>query len=398
MENITKYLIWTFEERLYMETVSIAACETYDYKEVEQAVFSCLNGFSEIKTKIKSGSRVLVKVNLLKRNAPEEAVTTHPAVVEAIVRYLQAAGCKVIIGDSPGGPFTVNRLSSIYKATGMKQIAEKTGCELNYDIAAVDVINEKAHMLKHMRVIKVMQDVDFVVSAAKLKTHGMMVYTGAVKNLFGVIPGLIKAEYHFKMNNSGNFAQHLIDICEYIKPVFSVIDAIEGMEGDGPSAGQKRHTGFILAAENPYALDTAAVQIMGIKPFNVPTIKVAADRGLFSGDVRDLHIQGIQLASIQLPPFKLPGTLNENLLAGVLPTFAANFLANVLRAKPVFNYDMCISCGDCQRGCPAGIIDMSSGYPVPDIDKCISCFCCHELCPKKAIAIKKHWLHRVVFK
>ncbi|MBP2657144.1 MAG: hypothetical protein H6Q69_176 [Firmicutes bacterium] len=381
-----------------METVSIGACETYDYPKVEKTVFSCINCFSEIKTKMKSGSRVFVKINLLKRNVPEDAVTTHPAVVEAVVRYLQSTGCHVIIGDSPGGPFTVSRLRGIYKTTGMMQVAENTGCELNYDISAVDVINEKAHKLKHMQVIKVIQDVDFVVSVAKLKTHGMMVYTGAVKNLFGVIPGLIKAEYHFKMKSTENFAHHLIDICEYCKPVFSVIDAIEGMEGDGPSAGQKRHSGLILAAENPYALDTAAAKIMGIKPCNIPTIKVAAERGLFSGDIRDLLVQGVQLEDLQIPPFKLPESLHENLLAGALPTFVANFLENTLRARPVFNYDMCISCGDCQRGCPAGIIDMSSGRPVPDLDKCINCFCCHELCPKQAIAIQKHWLHRVLFK
>ncbi len=381
-----------------METISIAASQTYNYQEVEKAVFSCLHCFPGIKTKMKSGSRVLVKINLLKRNAPEDAVTTHPAVVEAVVRYLQAEGCRVIIGDSPGGPFTVSRLRSVYKAAGMLQVAENTGCELNYDTSAVDVINEKAKKLRHMQVIKVMEEVDFVVSVAKLKTHGMMVYTGAVKNLFGVIPGLIKAEYHFKMKSVENFAHHLIDICEYCSPAFSVIDAIEGMEGDGPSAGQKRHTGLILAAENPYALDTAAAELIGIKPSTIPTIKVAAERGLFSGSIHDLQVQGMQLKDIQIPSFALPGSLHENLLAGVLPTFVADFLENTLRAKPVFNYDMCIACGDCQRGCPAGIIDMSSGRPIPELDKCISCFCCHELCPKQAIAIQKHWLHRVLFK
>ncbi|MBP2636123.1 MAG: hypothetical protein H6Q72_2030 [Firmicutes bacterium] len=381
-----------------METVSIAACETYHYEEVEKAVYACLHCFSELRTRMKSGSKVLVKINLLKRNAPEDAVTTHPAVVEAVVRYLQAAGCQVIIGDSPGGPFTVGRLKSIYKTSGMLEVAERTGCELNYDTAAVAVINDKAQRLKNMQIIKVAQDVDFIVSVAKLKTHGMMVYTGAVKNLFGVIPGLIKAEYHFKMKSAENFAQHLIDICEYCKPVFSVIDGIEGMEGDGPSAGQKRQAGLILAAENPYALDTAVAEIIGIKPHTIPTIKAAADRGLFSGEVRDLQVQGLQLTDIHILPFKLPGSLHENLLAGVLPGFIADFVENTLRARPLFNYELCVSCGDCQRACPAGIITMNSGKPVADLDKCISCFCCHELCPKKAIDIKKHWLHRVVFK
>lgn len=381
-----------------METVSIAACKAYDHQEVEKAVCSCFDNFPELKTVIKKGSRVLVKVNLLKRHVPEDAVTTHPAVVEAIVRYLQALGCHVIVGDSPGGPFTLGRLKSIYKAGGMTLVAERTGCELNYDLSAVAVINERAQKLKHMQVIKVSQDVDFIISAAKLKTHGMMVYTGAVKNLFGVIPGLIKAEYHFKMKSAENFAHHLIDICEYCKPVFSIIDAVECMEGDGPSAGQKKHAGLIMAARNPYALDTAAVRIMGIKPDIVPTIKIAAERGLFSGDVNDLIVQGVKLSDIELSPFILPGSLHENLLAGRMPNFVANYLQNSLRAKPVFNYKLCTSCGDCQRACPAGIISMNSGKPIPDLDRCISCFCCHELCPRQAIDIQRHWLHGILFK
>ena len=121
-----------------------------------------------------------------------------------------------------------------------------------------------------MQIIKVAEDVDFIVSAAKLKTHAMMTYTGAVKNLFGIIPGITKADYHFKMNDVDNFAAHLVDICEYAKPLFSVIDGVEGMEGDGPSAGEKRHVGIIMASEDPYALDYSALRLIGINPRKVP--------------------------------------------------------------------------------------------------------------------------------
>ncbi|MBP2643622.1 MAG: hypothetical protein H6Q67_1509 [Firmicutes bacterium] len=381
-----------------METVSITKCETYRYEEVEKAVYDCLDNLGAIKRKVKKGSRVLVKVNLLKKNVPEDAVTTHPAVVEAIVRYLQGLGCSVIIGDSPGGPFTVKRLTGIYKAAGMFDVANRTGCELNYDTSAVSILNEQAQKLKHMQVIKIATTVDFIVSAAKLKTHGMMVYTGAVKNLFGVIPGLTKAEYHLKMNNAENFAQHLIDICEYVKPVFTVIDAIEGMEGDGPSAGEKRHVGLILASENPYALDTAAVSIIGIPPLEVPTMKVARERGIFSGDLKELSVKGIELKDLRIKPFKLPVSLNKSVLSGVVPRFLESYLVKNLRAKPVFDDAVCISCGECARGCPAKIIDMSTGKPRPDLDKCINCYCCHELCPKKAVDIKKPWLCRWLFR
>lgn len=381
-----------------MKIVSIAQSESYKQEVVEKAIYDCLDGIPGIKSRLKNGVRVLVKVNLLKKNYPEDAVTTHPAVVEAIVRYLQGLGCSVIIGDSPGGPYNIKRLLSIYKASGMKKVSENTGCELNYDTSVVNIINEEAQKLKQMQIIKIAEEVDFIVSAAKFKTHGMMLYTGGVKNLFGVIPGLTKAEYHFKMNSAENFAHHLVDICEYIKPVFTIIDAIEGMEGDGPSAGDKRQVGLILASENPYALDTVGAHIMGMLPLQVPTIKVAKERGLFSGEVNDLSVKGLQLDDIHIPPFQLPGSLGKSLVSGKVPKFVEEFLINALRAQPVFNYSRCISCGECARGCPAKIIDMSSGKPILDLNQCISCFCCHELCPEKAVSIKKHWLHRLLFR
>ncbi|NLK35760.1 MAG: DUF362 domain-containing protein [Gracilibacteraceae bacterium] len=381
-----------------MKTVSVVRCEDYELENVKRAVYEALDNISSLKFNISEGSKVLVKTNLLMRKKPEDAVTTHPAVVEAIVRYLQELGCKVIIGDSPGGPFTEWNLRMVYKAAGMFEVAERTGCELNFDTSVLEVSNPDAKRLKSMQIIKIAREADFVVSAAKLKTHGMMTYTGAVKNLFGVIPGLVKADYHLRLNSIDNFADHLVDICETVRPVFSIIDGIYGMEGDGPSAGEKRHAGLILASESPYALDAAASSIIGIEPMIVPTIRAASMRNLFSGDMKDIDIKGIQLDEIKIAPFKLPKSHNANLIGGRVPKAFEKIVLNIHRPKPVFNHDICISCGDCKRSCPPGIIDMSSGKPVPDLSKCIRCFCCHELCPKNAVEIKRHWLYEKVMK
>lgn len=380
-----------------MQTVSIQRCETYEKDQVEHGLFQCLNGIEGIKDKL-SNKKVLVKVNLLMKKNPDEAVTTHPSVVEGLVRYLQKLSCEVIIGDSPGGPFTERILKGIYKASGMTEVAESTGCELNYNSASAHVVNEKAKMLKSMDIIDVVTKVDCVISVAKLKTHGMMTYTGAVKNLFGTIPGLIKADYHLKMNDTINFAEHLVDICEYISPILSIIDGIEGMEGDGPSAGEKRHVGLLMASDNPYALDTIASRIIGIDANLIPTIAVAKERKIFSGDIKDIKIIGTQLKDIHIKPFKLPKSLNVNFVGGRVPKFVENILLNTLRPKPVFDHSICISCGDCSRSCPAKVIDMGSKKPIVDLEKCIRCFCCHELCPKKAVDIKQHWLYEKLFK
>ncbi|WP_094605568.1 hypothetical protein SPSIL_012820 [Sporomusa silvacetica DSM 10669] len=382
-----------------MNKVSIVRCNDYQYNNVEKSVFQCLDGIQEIKQKIKSKTKVLVKANLLRGSSPEDAITTHPSVVEAIVRYLQEMGCRVIIGDSPGSAlsFDEKRLKSVYEITGMVEVATKTGCELNYDTSIIEVVNMAARNQKYMQIIKVVNDVDFVVSAAKLKTHAMMTYTGAVKNLFGVIPGRTKIDYHLKMNNVNNFAALLVDICEYIKPVFSVIDGVEGMEGDGPAAGDKRHVGLILASANPYAVDLAAIHTIGMKPEAVPTMVEAKKRGIFSSNWEDIEIKGEQWHEIKIEPFKLPATQSANAMGGLgikgIPQFLQNFILNNMRPKPVFNYNICISCGLCAESCPPKAISMVNHRPVLHVEKCIRCFCCHELCPEKAVHIKRNWLY-----
>ena len=164
-----------------MNTVNIIKCGNYESENVKKAVYEALNGIDAIRLKITKGSRVLVKTNLVMRKSPEDAVTTHPMVVEAIVRYLQELGCKVIIGDSPGGPYAEWNLKAVYKAAGMFEVAERTGCELNFNTEVLEISNPDAKRLKSMQIIKIAREVDFVVSAAKLKTHGMMTYTGAVR-------------------------------------------------------------------------------------------------------------------------------------------------------------------------------------------------------------------------
>ncbi|SCY96240.1 DUF362 domain-containing protein [Alkaliphilus peptidifermentans] len=355
-----------------MYKVSIVKCNDYQYKKVEEAVFQCLNSIPEIKSKIWPHAKVLIKANLARADKPEEAITTHPSVIQAIVRYFQIIQCRVVIGDSPGAPlgYTKKTLERVYKETGMMDVANNTGCELNYDTSVIEVINQEAVCLKKMTIIKIVEDADFVISAAKLKTHTMMMYTGAVKNLFGVIPGRLKMNYHLMMLSVERFSEHLVDICQYVKPVLSIIDAIECMEGNGPSAGDKRHAGLIMASENPYALDMTATHIVGINPLEVPAIAAAVKRNIFSGNIKNVVTPGVGLKDIKISPFQQPDTSK---IGGGIPSF---------------KYEVCTSCGVCVESCPPRVIDISSGRPVINLDECIKCFCCHELCPNKAVDIK----------
>lgn len=377
-----------------MNKVVITRCDNYEYDQVMDSVYRLLDKVGNIKD-LKPG-KVLVKVNLLKKNKPEDGVTTHPFIVEAVVRYMQKLGHDVTIGDSPGGPFMTSILKSIYDSTGMTEIAKKTNCTLNFDTDHIDIFNEKGAVLKHMKLVKPFMEADYIISCGKVKTHGMMTYTGAVKNLFGMIPGVTKADYHLNLNDTKNFANMLIDICEYVKPSFSVLDGIEGMEGDGPSSGDIRKLGLIFAGENPYTLDYAVTQLIGVH--NVPTVIESIKRKLTVESINDMEYLGDNIDDMDIDPFKLPKSSHVNFINGRIPKFLENYILDYVRPYPIIKYEDCISCSICANNCPAKIMDMTSGKPIIDTKNCIRCFCCHELCPEKAIDIKRHPLHRLIFK
>ena len=376
-----------------MGQVGITKCDGYDYNQVIHEVAELLSKLEVLK-QLKPG-RVLLKTNLLKKNKPEDGVTTHPFIVEGVARYLMARGFTVIIGDSPGGPFNQRILKSIYEASGIAKVAERCGCELNYNTEVIDVKPPNALLINHLKLVKAFTEVDYVVSCAKLKTHTMMTYTGAVKNLFGMIPGVTKADYHLKMNDPDHFANMLIDVCDYVKPVFSILDGIEAMEGEGPSAGDIRKLGLVLVSDNPFDLDLVACHLTGIK--KVPTNDHAQKRNLAAKDLHDIQFYGEPLDSFNIKPFKLPGSTHVNFVEDRVPSFVVNFLLDKFRPYPKVIESQCVGCGICAQNCPAKVIQMINQKAIIDTSLCIRCFCCHELCPEKAIGIKRNTLHKLIF-
>ncbi|TJX66930.1 DUF362 domain-containing protein [Soehngenia saccharolytica] len=374
-----------------MGKIYIDKCNEYVYEEVINVVGKMLSNIPEIQD-LKIGT-VLVKTNLLKKNKPEDAVTTHPFVVEGVVRFFQSKGHEVIIGDSPGGPFNPHILKNFYTQAGLVEVSERTGCKLNYDTETIDVKVENGKVVNTLKLVKAFVDCDYVVSCAKLKTHTMMTYTGAVKNLFGTVPGVNKADYHLKMNDTLDFANLLIDICDYIKPVVSVIDGIHAMEGNGPSAGDIRKLGLLFAGANPFELDYVASDLVGIK--NPPTVTESLKRGLF--DTASIEKIGLDFEKLNIVPFKLPESTHVNFISGKIPKFAENYVLDKFRPYPYVNKEKCIGCGICSANCPKKVITIKDKKANINTKNCIRCFCCHELCPEKAVSIKRHPLHKLIF-
>lgn len=378
-----------------MNIVSIERCKTYDIEAVQKAVEKCFNHLGGIEKYVKNGDRVFLKVNLLKKNAPEDAVTTHPSIVEAVVNMVKKAGGIPIIGDSPGGPFNERILKAIYNVTGMDDVSKRTGALLNFDTGEVTEKLPDGRIIKQVTIMKAVKECDVLISLPKLKTHGMTVYTGAVKNLFGVIPGLVKAGYHLNMPDVMDFADMLVDLNLFLKPSLSVMDAIIGMEGNGPSAGTPREIGLIMASNDVFSLDTVASSVIGLSTEDVPTLIKAFERGL--GLKKNIDIRGCRIEDVKISDFDIP-TLRGFKITEKIPKFLLGYLENHVKPRPLFVHDICKSCGVCVKSCPPKALSMVNNKPVVDLKTCIRCFCCQELCPHKAVNIKRPLLSKFLFR
>jgi len=375
--------------------VSLQPCNTYDDAAVEARLRQSIEDLGGLDKYIQAGDRILLKANLLMKKKPEEATTTHPAVVKALASILIAHGASILIGDSPGGPFTEGLLRGIYAASGMERVAAETGAALNRNTAAFQKANPDGLLLKRIEMTDMLNDVDKVITVSKMKTHGMMAFTGAVKNLFGVIPGLIKAEYHLNMPSHTQFADALIDICLCVAPVLSFMDGIEAMEGHGPSGGTPRKMNVLLASNDPFALDKTACAIIGLDEARVPILTQAEARGICRAGLDGITFAGAPWTDFAVRDFDIPEThlvMNPK----ELPRFAQKFVNRFLQPRPVFTRKTCTGCGDCAKCCPAHVIEMRGRNPYVTLDNCIRCFCCQELCPKNDIKAYRPRLLRTI--
>ncbi len=378
--------------------VVLKFCPDYTV-DLETSLREGLAEWGGMSTFVKPGQRVLLKVNLLMKKRPEEAVTTHPSVVEAVVRLVQEAGGIPIIGDSPGGPYTVNALQTIYTKSGLREVAERTGAILNEDIGQTTIQYPEAKLAKSLTVTNCVLNADVVIPISKLKTHSMMTFTGAVKILFGVIPGLLKAEYHLKMFKVSDFADLLVDIATWVNPALSIMDGVVGMEGDGPSAGNPRNVGALILSTDPFALDVVATDLIDLKPEKVPTLMAARARGLTSR-LNELELKGDSRSLWRIQKFVIPKAVSTNFLDMVpLPQSVKNFVLNRVRPLPMFEHETCVGCRDCVNNCPPKALTMDENQrPIVDLQACIRCFCCQELCPHQAVKFFKPWLGRKLIK
>jgi len=375
--------------------VTITRCRNCDLDTVRSAVAASLEPLGGIGKFVGKGQRVLVKPNLLASRSPEEAVTTHPAVVQAVVEEVQKAGGVAVIGDSPGGRNIGSSYERLLKRTGMMGVVEATGCEwVSFDDSVVDVQAPDAKSFRRFTVGKAVIDVDRVIVLPKLKTHQLTYYTGAVKIVYGYIPGLLKAEYHLHTGTDAEtFSDLLLDLHGALPPTLAIMDAVVGMEGQGPSNGTPRTIGLILASENCHALDLVACSIIGFDPLAIPTVRKAGERGVGPHDLGEVLISGESIGNVRVQDFAKPQTM----ILAKIPPSVLHVVGYLFAARPSIRRGRCISCGKCAEGCPPKAIRYTKGeIPTIRYRHCIRCYCCQELCPQGAVEVAYPWIRRVV--
>jgi ferredoxin len=281
----------------------------------------------------------------------------------------------------------------------MLEAAQQAGIEVNWDTTSRPVSYADGMLTKHFDIITPVVKADGLINLCKMKTHLFTVMTGAVKNLFGVIPGLVKTGYHAKLHDTMRFAGMLLDLARYVAPRLTIMDAVVAMEGNGPGSGDPRPVGLLLGAEDPLALDVVAGEIMGIDRKENPILMAAEQREQKPSRIEDVDVIGVELAEVKVPDFKRSMVSAGALGLETIPWYQRilePFAKNAFTVRPRVIWDRCIACGTCIEGCPVQAVSLVNERAYIEDDHCIRCYCCHEQCPEEAIGLFSSWLYQLL--
>ncbi len=328
--------------------------------------------------------KVVIKPNLVMAKKPDFPATTHPLVVKCVTRWLKEHGINnITLAESSGGLYTAEHMKNVYRTCGMDIL--EPDLSLNMDFSAKTVHCPETFSNHSFHIITPIAEADYIINICKLKTHAMTGYSGGIKNLFGTIPGLEKPQMHYRWPDLEDFSRMLLELAQTVNPDLTIIDAIDAMEGNGPTGGTSHPLHMLLAAKDFYTQDYFAATLMGLSPMDIVMIRQAVEAGLATPD--DINLTGDKIPD-NLTPFEVPDTKKLDFSAKI-PAFLLPIAKKLMKSYPQLDRELCIGCGKCAESCPAGVIAIKKKKARFRKKGCISCFCCQEMCPMKAISVKK---------
>ncbi len=286
-------------------TVSLTRATAYDLETLRPKLEEILAPFGGMAAFVKPGDRVLLKPNLLTGARPSKECVTRPEVVHCVAKMVQAAGGKPFLGDGPA----FGSARGVAKANGYLPLIEAL------DLPIVEFKGKRyetvSQEFNHLLLSKETMEADVVINLPKVKSHMQLTMTLGVKNLFGCVPGKMKAWWHMEAGKDADrFGTMLVETARAISPDLTILDGIIGHEGNGPSAGEPRDLGVLAATNDVFALDQAMLAILQVDPAKVPTMRAAQRLGL-CGELADLnfplmHPDGLKIDGWQLPEKMMP--------------------------------------------------------------------------------------------
>jgi ferredoxin len=276
-------------------------------------------------------------------------------------------------------------------------MCERVGVKLvNLREAGFVATKTEGRILKEVYLSKIALEADIIVNLPKLKTHSLVILTGGIKNMYGVIPAGLRRQFHGEYVRVEDFSQLLVDIFAAARPHLTIMDGIVAMEGEGPGSGNLRKLGIILASRDTVALDAVMSLVVGLDPLDVLTTCYASEMGLGISDSNNIIVVGEKIESVAVPDFRLPVTVSKVVL-GKAPRVLSRLVVGQISPRPRVQKKNCTACGECVRACPTGAATIPDKTARINDGICIRCMCCHEVCRFNAIIPRRPFFGNLVY-
>jgi len=259
------------------------------------------------------GKRVLLKPNAGRVAPPGSGINTHPQVVAAAIDAFREAGAIVSVGESP---ITGVATPDAFEATGIADVARERECPLldMDENSAVRVDLPEGVAITSLQVCPEVFDHDIIVSMPVAKMHMHTGVSLAVKNMKGCLWRRSKVRLHMLQPIAGHDDKPIniaiADMAGLLRPHFAIVDGTTGMEGLGPSAGDAKELGVVVAGTDAFAADAVTCRLMGTRAEDVPHLRIGAERGYGVIDMDDIDVTPDQWQSNAVPFARPPENLS----------------------------------------------------------------------------------------